>query len=64
MLLYVVEGTVRAAEPAPSGVLAGVELALATLFFAAASIHLLPFRRAARQRKAALAARREGLTPR
>lgn len=53
VLLYFVEGTVRAFEPAPYGTLAWVELALALLFFTGAFVHLLPYRRAARSRKAA-----------
>ena len=51
ILLYFIEATVRVFEPAPYGMLAWIELALALLFFVAAFVHLLPYRRAARSRR-------------
>jgi len=49
-LLYVLEGAVRVLEAAPVNVLAGIEIALATLFFAAAIVYLRPLKQAARAR--------------
>jgi uncharacterized membrane protein len=52
-LLYVLECAVRVFEPAPVGLLAALELALALLFFGAAIVYLRPLKRAARARRAA-----------
>jgi uncharacterized membrane protein len=51
-LAYVLEGSVRVFEPRPVRVLAVIELALATLFFASAIVFLRPLKRAAQARKA------------
>ena len=50
VLAYLLEGTVRAFEPAPFGTLAWVELLLATLFFVAAIVYVRPFKQAAKER--------------
>jgi uncharacterized membrane protein len=52
-LLYVLEGAVRIFDPPPVNLLAGIEIALAVLFFFAAIVYLRPLKRAARARKAA-----------
>jgi uncharacterized membrane protein len=53
VLAYLLEGTVRAFEPAPFGTLAWIELLLVGAFFVAAVIYLRPFKQAARARRAA-----------
>jgi uncharacterized membrane protein len=52
VLLYVAEAAVRAFEPVPHAILAGIEFALAGAFFAAAIVYLRPFKQAARRRRA------------
>jgi uncharacterized membrane protein len=52
VLLYVAEAAVRVFEPLPHAALAGLELALAAAFFAAAIVYLRPFKLAARARRA------------
>lgn len=52
VLAYLLEGTVRAFEPAPYGTLAWIELLLVAVFFVAAVVYLRPFKRAARARRA------------
>lgn len=49
-LLYVLEGAVRAFEPAPVRPLAAIEIALALLFFVAAVVYLRPLKQAAKAR--------------
>jgi uncharacterized membrane protein len=51
-LAYVLEGAVRVFEPSPVRVLAGLELALASLLFVAAIVYLRPLKRAARAGRA------------
>ena len=51
-LAYVLEGAVRAFEPAPVRMLAALELALALTFFAAAIVYLRPLKQAARRKAA------------
>jgi uncharacterized membrane protein len=50
VLLYVGEGSLRLADPAPIDMLATVELAFGALFFVAAIVYLRPFKLAARGR--------------
>jgi uncharacterized membrane protein len=50
VLAYLMEGSVRAFEPAPYGTLAWIELLLVALFFTAAIAYVQPFKRAARAR--------------
>ena len=52
-LAYVLEGAVRVFDPAPVNLLAGIEIALATLFFVAAIVYLRPLKRAAKAREKA-----------
>jgi uncharacterized membrane protein len=52
-LLYVLEGAVRIFDAAPVNLLAGIEIALAVVFFVAAVVYLRPLKRAARARRAA-----------
>ena len=49
-LLYLLEGTVRAFEPAPVNLLAGIEIGLAVVFFVASIVYLRPLKRAAKAR--------------
>ena len=49
-LLYVLEGAVRAFEPAPVKLLSTIEIALALLFFVAAIVYLRPLKQAAKAR--------------
>ncbi len=51
VLLYLMEGAVRAGEPAPYGTLAWIELLLVTVFFIAAIAYVRPFKQAARALK-------------
>jgi uncharacterized membrane protein len=51
VLAYLLEGTVRAFEPAPYGALAWIELLLVGVFFVAAIVYLRPFKQAARARR-------------
>lgn len=53
VLAYVLEGAVRAFEPAPYGTMAWIELLIVTVFFVAAIVYLRPFKRAAKARAAA-----------
>jgi uncharacterized membrane protein len=50
VLLYVAEGSVRAFDAPPAGLLARIEIALGLLFFGAAIGYLRPFKKAARAR--------------
>jgi uncharacterized membrane protein len=50
VLLYIAEGSVRAADRPPAGTLAMIEVALGLAFFAAAIVYLRPFKQAARAR--------------
>jgi len=50
VLAYLMEGTVRAFDPAPFSTLAWIELALVTVFFVAAIVYVQPFKRAAKAR--------------
>jgi len=50
VLLYIAEGSVRAADRPPAGTMAMIEIALGGLFFAAAIVYLRPFKKAARAR--------------
>jgi len=50
VLLYIAEGSVRAADPPPAGTLAMIEIALGLVFFIAAIVYLRPFKKAARAR--------------
>jgi uncharacterized membrane protein len=52
VLLYLLDGSVRAFEPAPYGTLAWIELLLVAVFFAAAIVYVQPFKRAAKARAA------------
>jgi uncharacterized membrane protein len=52
VLLYLLEGSVRAFEPAPFGTLAWAELLLVAVFFVAAILYVQPFKRAAKARTA------------
>ncbi len=49
-LAYVMEGAVRTFDRAPANVLAGIEIALALLFFVAAIVYLRPLKQAAKAR--------------
>ncbi len=51
VLLYIAEGSVRAADPPPAGTLAMIEIALGLVFFIAAIVYLRPFKKAARARQ-------------
>lgn len=51
VLLYIAEGSVRAADPPPAGTLAMIEIALGLAFFVAAIVYLRPFKKAARARE-------------
>jgi uncharacterized membrane protein len=51
VLLYIAEGSVRAADPPPAGTLAMIEIALGLVFFIAAIVYLRPFKKAARARE-------------
>lgn len=51
VLLYIAEGSVRAADPPPAGTLAMIEIALGLAFFVAAIVYLRPFKKAARARQ-------------
>ncbi len=51
VLPYVAEGSVRLADAPPVAALAGIEIALALVFYAAAIVYLRPFKQAARPRK-------------
>ena len=50
VLLYIAEGSVRAVDPPPAGTLAMIETVLGVAFFAAATVYLRPFKKAARER--------------
>jgi len=50
VLLYIAEGSVRAADAPPAGTLAMIEVALGLAFFAAAIVYLRPFKKATRAR--------------
>jgi len=50
VLPYVAEASVRVVDPAPTGTLALIELALGLLFFVAAIVYLRPFKLAARRK--------------
>ena len=52
VLPYIAEGSVRAFDAPPAGLLARIEIALALLFFGAAIAYLRPFKKAARARMA------------
>ena len=51
VLLYIAEGSVRAADQPPAGTLAMIEIALGLAFFVAAIVYLRPFKKAARARQ-------------
>lgn len=53
VLLYLLEGSVRAFEPAPYGTLAWIELLLVAVFFVAGIVFVRPFKQAAKALKAA-----------
>jgi uncharacterized membrane protein len=53
VLAYLMEGAVRAFEPAPYSTLAWIELVLVGAFFVGAIVYLRPFKRAAKARAAA-----------
>jgi uncharacterized membrane protein len=50
VLAYLMEGAVRAFEPAPYSTLAWIELLLVSAFFTAAIVYVRPFKRAAKAR--------------
>ena len=50
VLLYIAEGSVRAAYAPPAATMAMIEFALGLAFFAAAIVYLRPFKKAARAR--------------
>ena len=50
VLLYVAEGSVRAADAAPAGTMAMIQTAIGLVFFASTIVYLRPFKKAARAR--------------
>jgi uncharacterized membrane protein len=52
VLAYLMEGAVRAFEPAPYNVMAWIELVLVSAFFVGAIVYVRPFKRAAKARAA------------
>jgi uncharacterized membrane protein len=53
VLAYLMEGAVRAFEPAPYSTMAWIELFLASAFFVGAIVYVRPFKRAAKAHAAA-----------